>query len=296
MTFKSILCLSPFRVLLLLWALPFHATTATAVEFLGTYSRIQYTAEHYYLNQLTLWHEGENAFGFYSFHAALQGDPVQDMMPIRISGSLKGNVILLNGEFKQYFIFKGRISKNSLSGQITTYMMNGRDLTLDKLSPSKTEPSILKAYFESHDAWEKWAEIYLDTKEASNKQISDEVALCANGDGQACLGAGNRASHRGKLAKAQSLYESGCNFNNPTSCQFIGRTEKARGILESSCTGKPTMNNNFACRDLGKLEEKAGNLTAAREWYRKGCNKSIPLICPDFNRLNADTESSLPPK
>ena len=258
---------------------------ASAVEFLGSFSKEGFTEEHYYIYQLDLWREGEDLFGFYGFYAGLQGDPVRGMNPWRIAGGLKGKSVLLKNEHV-HFSFSGSLSGSDLSGRWSDSMTNGIDLTLKKLPATEIEPALLKATLGSYEAWAHWAEQYLDSKDADNKQLSQELASCASGNGQACLGAGNHSALRGNQERARQLYETGCNLNNPYSCFFMGRVERAREIFESHCTGKATMENNFACKALGELEEKSGNLTAAKEWYRKGCNDSIPLVCPDFKRLD----------
>jgi len=272
-------------MLLVLLAISCSIRLANAVEFLGSFSKVGFTEEHYYVYRLDLWREGENLFGFYAFYAGLQGDPIREMDSWRIEGVLNGKSISLKGEHVP-FSFSGSYSESNLSGRWSDSMTNGITLTLKKLPAKETEPAVLIASLGSYEAWAQWAEKYLDRKDSNNKQLSQELTSCANGDGEACLGAGNFAKLRGKLERARQLYETGCNLNNPYSCLFIGREERAREIFESLCTGKATMDNNFACKALGELEEKAGNVTEAKEWYRKGCNDSIPKVCPDFKRLD----------
>ena len=272
-------------MLLVLLAISAPIRAVNAVEFLGSFSKEGFTEEHQYIYQLNLWREGEKLFGYYGFYAGLQGDPVSGMNPWRIAGSLKGKSVLLNSEHV-HFNFSGSLSESDLSGRWSDSMTNGIDLTLRKLTKTEIEPALLKASLGSYEAWAHWAEQYLDSKDADNKQLSQELASCASGNGQACLGVGNHAALRGNQEMARQLYETGCNLNNPNACRFIGRMDRAREINESRCTEKATMENNFACKYLGEQEEKAGNFEMAKEWYRKGCNDSIPMVCPDFKRLD----------
>ena len=272
-------------MLLVLLAISCPIRAVNAVEFLGSFSKEGYTEEHLYIYQLDLWREGEKLFGYYGFYAGLQGDPVSGKNPWRIAGSLKGNYVLLKSEHV-HFSFSGSLSGRDLSGRWSDSMTNGIDITLRKLSATEIEPALLKASLGSYEAWAHWAEQYLDSKDADNKQLSQDLASCARGNGHSCLGAGNHAALRGNQERARQLYETGCNLNNPDACRFVGRMDRAREINESRCTGKATMENNFACKYLGEQEEKAGNLTEAKEWYRKGCNDSIPMVCPDFKRLD----------
>lgn len=272
-------------MLFVLLAFPCSVRAASEVKFLGSFSQKSWTEEHQYIYQIDLWREGERLFGFYSFYAGLQGGPISGTNSWRIAGDLKGKSVLLKNELI-YFSFSGSLTESGLSGRWSGSMSDGINLTLNKLPSTKIEPALLKASLGSYEAWVQWAEQYLDGKDSDNKQLSQELASCAKGDGQACLAAGNHSKIRGNQERAHQLYKTGCNLNNPWSCRFIGRAQRAREIFQSRCTGKATMENNFACRDLGKLEEDSGNLTAAKEWYRKGCNDAIPMVCPDFKRLD----------
>ena len=272
-------------MLLVLLAISCPIRAVNAVEFLGSFSKEGFTEEHRYIYQLNLWREGGKLFGYYGFYAGLQGDPVSGMNPRRIVGSLKGKSVLLKSEHV-HFSFSGSLSGSDLSGTWSDSMTKGIDITLKKLSSTEIEPALLKASLGSYEAWAHWAEKYLDSKAADNKQLSQKLASCDSGNGQACLGAGNDAALRGNQKRARQLYETGCNLNNPDACRFIGRMGRAREINESRCTGKATMENNFACKYLGEQEEKAGNIEIAKQWYRKGCNDSIPMVCPDFKRLD----------
>jgi hypothetical protein len=255
-----------------------------AVEFLGSFSKERFTEEHYYFYQLDIWRDGEKLFGFYAFYAGLQGDPKGTMNSWRIAGGLKGKSVSLESEHVN-FAFSGNLSESGISGQWSDSMTKGTNVTLQKQPAAQIVPALSKAPLGSYEAWLQWAEQYLDGKDAKNKQLSKELAGCAGGDGQACLVAGNHSNLRGNKEGARQLYETGCRLNSPYSCIFIGREDAARKIFESLCTGKATMENNFACQSLGELEEKAGNFTIAKDWYRKGCNDSLPKVCLDFNRL-----------
>ncbi len=271
-------------MLLVLLAITGPIRAENAVEFLGSFTEKRWTEEHYYIYQLDLWHEGEKLFGFYAFYGGLQGDRKRGADSWRIAGGLKGKSVLLKGEHIR-FSFSGNLSERDLSGRWSGSMTKGIYLTLQKLPATETELALLKASFGSYEAWAQWAEQYLDSKDADNKQLSKKLISCTSGDARACLAAGNHSALRGNQERARQLYEAGCKLNNPWSCLNIGRVKRAREILESRCTGKATMENNFACKALGKLEEKGGNLPEAKEWYRKGCNDSIPKVCPDFKRL-----------
>lgn len=257
---------------------------ANAVEFFGSYSKQRFTEEHYYVYKLDIWGEGEKLFGFYATYAGLQGDPVREMHSWRIAGTLSGKSVSLKGE-KVVFGFTGSLSEAGLSGRWTDSMTEGIDLTLQKQAATEIEPALLKASLGTYDDWGRWAEQYLDSKDVSNKQLLQEFSGCARGDGQACLSAGNSANLRGNKERARELYDAGCELNNPYACLFAGKVDRARELLESRCTGEATMQNNFACKTLGGMEEKSGNLVKAKDWYRKGCNDSIPLVCPEFIRL-----------
>lgn len=270
-------------MLLALLILPSPLRAESAVEFLGSFSHERRTAEHYYGYRLDLWREGAKVFGFYASNGGLQGDGVRGGYPWRIAGDLKGNSVLIKSEHVN-FIFSGNLSENNLSGRWTD-SMEKIELALQKLPATGIEPALLKASLGSYESWARWAEQFLDRKDADNRQLSQNLTNCSSGDGAACLAAGNHSKLRGNQETARQLYETGCRLNDATSCFNIGRVERARGILESRCTGEATMQNNFACEALGKLEEKAGHLMEAKEWYRKGCNDSIPKVCPDFKRL-----------
>lgn len=269
-----------------LFLLSFSAQANNKLVFLGSFSKLGFTEEHYYIYQLDLWHEGDNLFGLYSFNAAMQGDGVKGGPQWRVTGSLKEMAVQLNGE-QIRFSFTGNYSEGSISGRWLDSMTSGRELVLTKLPATDTSPAILNAPLASYKTWAHWVEQYLDNKDAADPQISIHFSNCSAGDGNACVFAGNHLKLRGSSEKAQKYYEAGCTLNSPTACRFIGQLDKAKEILKLLCTGQATMQNNFSCKELGTLAEASGNRLEAKEWYRKGCNDSIPHVCPDFNRLNA---------
>ncbi len=282
---KSVFHISVMKWVLLVLAISGSINAASAVEFLGRFSHEGWTEEHRYIYRLDLWREGEKLFGFYAFSAGLQGDRISGINSWRIAGSLKGKTVLLKGE-QAHFSFSGNLSESTLSGRWSDSMTSGMELTLQKLPAAETEPALLRASLVNYEAWAQWAEQYLDSKDVKDKQLSQYITNCTNGDGTACLAAGNHSKLRGNHERARQSYEAGCNLNNPSACLFVGREERAREILKSRCTGQVAMENNFACKALGELEEKTGHLAEAKEWYRKGCNDSIPKVCPDFKRLD----------
>lgn len=263
------------------------ANAANSVEFLGSFSKVGITEEHQYIYQLDLWREGQKVFGFYSFNAGLYGDGITRSIPWRIAGDIKGKSLMLKNEH-DYFSFTGQFSKHNLSGLWKDSMTKGIDVVLTKLPINETDPALLKASLVSPETWGQWAEQYLDSEVAKDKQLSKEVANCARGSGKSCLSFGNYSKLRGNLVRARNYYEAGCHLNEAYACLFLGDTGKAKEIWQGLCTGKATMENNFACLALGKLAEDLGNRSEAKEWYRKGCNDSIPLICPDFKRLDME--------
>jgi len=274
-------------LLLALLTLPCSASAANTVEFLGSYKYERFTEEHRYIYQLDLWREADKAFGFFAFNAVLNGDPMISAPIWRTAGDIMGNTVVLSNDHVVVFGFTGEFSKDTLSGRWTDSMTNGAEMVLTKLPASKTNPALIKASLASYEAWAKWAKQYLDNQDANDKQHSKELADCASGDGTACLRRGNRAKMNGNLEKAHMLYESGCVLKQAHACLAIGRVDKAKEILKAHCTGEENIENNFACKTLGKLDEDSGNRAEAKEWYRKGCNASIPLVCPDFKRLDA---------
>lgn len=258
---------------------------ANSVEFLGSFSKVGITEEHQYIYQLDLWREGQKVFGFYSFNAGLYGDGITRGIPWRIAGDIKGQSLMLKNE-NDSFSFSGKLSNQNLSGVWKDSMTEGVDVVLTKLPINETIPALLNASLFSFETWGQWAEHYLDSEVAKDNQLSKEIANCVNGNGQACLGFGNYSKLRGNLAMARKYYEAGCQLNEAYACLFMGNSNKAKEIWLGLCTGVASMENNFACEALGKLAEDSGNRAEAKEWYRKGCNNSIPLICPDFKRLD----------
>lgn len=270
--------------LLALLATPVMSDAANKIQFMGSFTQSRSTEEHYYTYQIDLWREGEKAFGFYTFDGGLHGNGNKKVLPWRIVGSVVGSEVLLKGGHVR-FGFNGALTEKDMSGRWSDSMTDGRNITLVRQPTTATDPALLQASLSSYTSWEKWAERYLDAIEARDKYLSHELEKCEKGNGSACVGAGNRAALRGNRESARRLHEAGCKLNNATACRFSGNIEKARRINMSRCTGEATMDNNFACQALGRLEEKAGNLKAAREWYRKGCNESIPKVCPELKRL-----------
>lgn len=258
---------------------------ANSVEFLGSFSKVGITEEHQYIYQLDLWREGPKVFGFYSFNAGLYGDGITRGIPWRIAGDIKGESLMLKNEHDS-FSFAGKLSKHNLSGLWKDSMTKGIDVVLTKLPINETIPALSKASLVSLETWGQWAEQYLDSEVAKDKQLSKKIADCASGNGQACLGFGNYSKLRGNLVTARKYYEAGCQLNEAYACLFMGNSDKAKEIWQALCTGSASMENNFACQALGKLAEDLGNRAEAKEWYRKGCNDSIPLVCPDFKRLD----------
>jgi len=272
-------------MLFALFTLSSPASAANSVKFLGSFSKAGITEEHQYIYQLDLWREGQKVFGFYSFNAGLYGDGITKGIPWRIAGDLEGDSLILKNEHN-LFSFTGNFSKQNLSGLWIDSMTKGIDVVLTKLPKNETDPALLKASLVSPETWGQWAEQYLDSKVAKDKQLSEEAANCATGNGKSCLSFGNYSKLRGNLVRARNYYEAGCHLNEAYACLFLGDTGKAKKIWQGLCTGKATMENNFACQALGKLAEDLGNRSEAKEWYRKGCNDSMPLICPDFKRLD----------
>lgn len=254
------------------------------IEFLGSYFHNGFTEENIYTYQLDIWHQGENVFGLYSFALGANGDGIPNRFPLRIVGSMKGNAVLLKSE-RINFNFTGDLSGESLVGRWTDSMWNGVEFELHRKSAAETDPDILKVSTGSYVEWQQEVETYLDGRWAADKQLMQDLDACANGVGRSCLSAGNNASIRGHQEKARQYYEAGCNFSEPNCCLIIGREVRAREILASRCTGQATMENNFACQSLGRLEEKKGDFSKAKEWYRKGCNDSIPKVCAELKRL-----------
>lgn len=272
-------------IILVLLAIPVTSEAADSIQFVGSFSQSRSTEEHYYTYQIDFWREGEKAFGFYTFVGGLYGNGNKKVLPWRIVGSVVGNEVVLKGEHV-HFKFAGTLSKKELSGRWSDSMTAGRNINLIQQSKTAVEPALLHASLRNYISWEKWAERYLDVIEANDKQLSRELEKCEKGVASSCVGAGNHAALRGNREKARKLHEAGCKLNNATACRFSGNVKKARQINVSRCTGKATMDNNFACLALGRLEEKAGNPKAAREWYRKGCNNSIPNVCLALKRLD----------
>lgn len=269
-------------ILLILLALPNSAIPSSTVEFIGSFHYQRVTEEHIYNYRLDLWREGDKVFGFYGSYGGLQGNGEPDIEPWRVDGTVKGRSLSLKNDHIG-FHFSGNLLKNEISGR---WRDSGEtaDLFLN-LPSTETAPALLKAPRESYEVWSRWAEQYLDTYDEKNWHLSQDVNNCEAGDGRACLAAGNHSNLRGNKERALQRYESGCRLNNANCCINVGQVDKAKEILKKQCTGKSTMENNFACEKLGKLAEKSGNLTKAKEWYRKGCNDSIPKVCPDFRRL-----------
>lgn len=272
-------------MLLVLFIFSSPVNAASSVEFLGSFSKVGVTEEHQYLYQLDLWREGQKVFGFYSFNAGLYGDGITRGVPWRIAGDIKGESLMLKNGHNS-FSFTGQFSKRNLSGRWKDSMTKGVDMVLVNLPINETDPALLKASLVSLETWSQWAEHYLDNEVAKDKQLSNEIANCAGGNGKACLGFGNYSKLRGNLVMARKYYEAGCHLNEAYACLFLGNSDKAKEIWQGLCTGEANMENNFACQALGKLAEDSGNRSEAKEWYRKGCNDSVPLICPDFKRLD----------
>lgn len=271
-------------MLLVLLALSTPSIATGAIEFLGSFHHQRGTEEHIYVYRLDLWREGDKVFGFYGSYGGLQGNgtPIE---PWRAAGAIKGRSLLLKSDHVN-FNFSGNLSENKLSGRWSD-SMETIDLSLQKLPEAETAPTLLKAPHKSYEEWSNWAEQYLDAYDQNNSQLSQAADKCTRGNGNACLAAGNHSKLRGNEDGAHQRYESGCRLNNAICCINVGRLERAKEILKSRCTGKSTMENNFACQTLGNLAEKSGNLMEAKEWYRKGCNDSIPKVCPDFRRLES---------
>ena len=263
------------------------ANSTNSVEFLGSFSKVGVTGEHQYLYQLDIWREDQKVFGFYSFSAGLYGDGITKSIPWRIAGDIKGESLILKNEHG-LFSFTGQFSKQNLSGLWIDSMAKGIDVVLTKLPINETNPALFKASLVSLETWSQWAEQYLDSEVAKDKQLSNEITNCASGNGEACLSFGNYSKLRGNLVKAYNYYEAGCRLNEAYACLFMGDSGKAKKIWQGLCTGAATMENNFACQALGKLAEDLGNRSEAKEWYRKGCNDSVPLICPDSTRLDME--------
>lgn len=278
---KQFLFINAWLLALLLVSCPAHA--ADSVEFLGSFSKQRVTEEHQYIYQLDLWREGKNVFGFYSFNAGHYGDGISKGSPWRIEGEIKGALVTLKNK-KLLFSFNGQLTKLKLSGRWKD--PNEVNVVLIKQPLKQTEPALLDAPLISSESWGLWAESYLDSVDTNDKQLSGEIASCSNGNGRSCTFAASHSELRGHLNIARQYYEAGCKLNEAYACIAMGREARAKEIWESVCTGQASMENNFACSALGELAEKAGNLVAAKEWFRKGCNSSIPLVCPDFKRLN----------
>lgn len=270
-------------ILLVLLALPVTVSAGGTIEFLGRYQHRGWTEEHISVYRLELWRVGEKVFGFYGFYGGLQGDGTPDIVPWRVDGTVKGSFLVLKND-RVHFSFSGNVSENTLSGRWSD-SMGTIDVSLQKLPATEIEPALLKAPDGSYDAWTRWAEQYLDAKDENNSWLSQYEDKCTHGGGAACLAAGNHSMLRGNRKRARQRYETGCKLNNAYCCLNIGLKEKALEILKVQCTGISTMENNFACQKLGSLAEESGDLMEARKWYRKGCNDSIPKVCPDLKRL-----------
>ncbi|MDH2918563.1 MAG: hypothetical protein PXX73_05150 [Sideroxydans sp.] len=278
---KQFLFISAWLLALLLVSCT--ANGANSVVFLGSFSKERVTQEHQYIYQLDLWREGKNLFGFYSFNAGLYGDGITKGSAWRIEGEIKGALVTLKNE-KLLFSFNGQLTKQKLSGRWKN--SNEVDLVLIKQPLNQIEPAMLDAPLISSEVWGLWAERHIDSVDANDKQLLEQITSCTNGNGMDCMAVGNHSKLRKNLAKAEKYYEVGCNFNEAYACIAVGRAIRAKEIWKNLCTGKSSMENNFACRALGELAEKDGELSEAKEWFRKGCNSSIPLVCQDFKRLN----------
>lgn len=269
--------------------------TIHPVNFLGSFYYERFTEEHVYQGQIDLWQVGSKVFGLYAFTGGLQGDAAKPHL-IRFSGTYREETkgISLRGEFTS-FTFRGRLKGDVLSGRLK----NMEDLQENlSRSTNKLGTRAEEAPMTSYEDWVGWAERRLDEEEAKNPQQAKEIQACDWGEGKACLRLGNGANHRGKKELARSYWRRACALGAWAGCRFIGDVEAYSQRLHEQCRAEkpPSLDRNFACTELGETEEKAGRVSEAKQWYRLGCNKSVPMgACMRLEKLSftADEEQQL---
>jgi hypothetical protein len=246
--------------------------------FLGSYYGERFTEEHQYLNQVDLWREGNHVFGLTWDVAGLTGDRIPPTAG-RFEGNLRlgGDSLILSNQFRG--VLKGSV----LTG---AYDYEPEASFRLKKASNRIGANPTRAPLDGYRSWRAWADSVIDAAEASNPYLQQEAKKCADGDGQACLGIGNRLRDR-KPEEARRYWEKACELDEWAGCKFLGDMTRYQAILERLCDAsqKPSLNRNMACQELGGTAERVGKLDEAIKWYRLGCNE-YPLPQTSCARLD----------
>jgi hypothetical protein len=147
--------------------------------------------------------------------------------------------------------------------------------------------NLSQAPLTSYDAWRTWADRLIDHAEGKQPYLRQELAKCEAGDGQACLGVGNRFGDR-KPEEAKRYWQLACDRDVWAACKFLGDQDRYQSILQRRCSPneRPSHERNMACAELGGSAEKVGKVGEAIQWYRLGCNE-FELPTTNCTRLKA---------